>query len=140
MNMSKLSIYANKKYNDLKKKKKAYNWNMRTITQWYTTPILYNDIQLLSYLSWKICSKNISGFRRNLECTQSCFFKYSKYSFFVALLLTTQLLKQLQHWVLCEVIEVILPFVLNTKRPLSNIWLLRYRQKSFGCFRKKFRS
>ena len=31
----------------------------------------------------------------------------------------------------------ILPFVSNTKRPLSNIWLLKYKQNSFGCFRKK---
>ena len=34
-------------------------------------------------------------------------------------------------------IEDILPFVLNTKRPLSDIWLLRYKQNSFGCFREK---
>ena len=32
--------------------------------------------------------------------------------------------------------EDILPFVMNTKWPLSNIWLLRYKQNSFGCFRK----
>ena len=31
----------------------------------------------------------------------------------------------------------ILPFVLNTERPLSDIWLLRYKQNSFGCFREK---
>ena len=30
----------------------------------------------------------------------------------------------------------ILPFVLNTKRPLSNIRLLRYKQNSFGCFQR----
>ena len=29
-----------------------------------------------------------------------------------------------------EVIEDILPFVLNTKWPLSNIWLLRYKQNT----------
>ena len=34
-------------------------------------------------------------------------------------------------------IEDILPFVLNTKRPLCDIWLLRYKQNSFGCFKKK---
>ena len=33
-------------------------------------------------------------------------------------------------------IEDILPFVLNTKRPLSDIWLLRYKQNSFGCFQR----
>ena len=32
--------------------------------------------------------------------------------------------------------EDILPFVMNTKWPLSDIWLLRYKQNSFGCFRK----
>ena len=30
----------------------------------------------------------------------------------------------------------ILPFVLSTKRPLSDIWLLRYKQNNFGCFQK----
>ena len=32
------------------------------------------------------------------------------------------------------VMEGILAFILNTKRPLSNIWLLRYKQNSFGYF------
>ena len=36
-------------------------------------------------------------------------------------------------------IEDILPFVLNTKRPLSDIWLLSYKQNSFGCFLTKVR-
>ena len=31
-------------------------------------------------------------------------------------------------------VEDILSFVLNTKRPLSDIWLLSYKQNSFGCF------
>ena len=43
----------------------------------------------------------------------------------------------LQQWSLYDVIVDILPFVLNTKRPLSDIWLLRYKQNSFGCFREK---
>ena len=38
---------------------------------------------------------------------------------------------------LYEVIEDTLPFVLNTKRPLSYIWLLSYEQNSFGFFLKK---
>ena len=37
-----------------------------------------------------------------------------------------------QLWSLCKMIEDVLPFVLNTKRPLSNIWLLRYKQNSFA--------
>ena len=49
----------------------------------------------------------------------------------------TQLVKKLHQWSLNEVIKDILPFVLNTKRPLSDIWLLRYKQNSFGCFKKK---
>ena len=48
----------------------------------------------------------------------------------------TQLVKKQQQWSFYEVIEDILPFVWNTKRPLSDICLLRYKQNSFGCFRK----
>ena len=51
----------------------------------------------------------------------------------------TQLVKKLQQWSLYDVIEDILPFVLNTKRPLSDIWLLRYKQNSFGCLKKKLK-
>ena len=57
---------------------------------------------------------------------------FPKYSFIVAFI--SQLVKKLQQWSLYEVIEDILPFVLNTKRPLSYIWLLSYKQNSFGCF------
>ena len=63
-----------------------------------------------------------------------CFFKIVKIHHFCCFI--TQLVKKLQQWSLYEVIEDILPFVLNTKRPLSDIWLLRYKQNSFGCFRK----
>ena len=55
-----------------------------------------------------------------------------KYSFIVAFI--SQLVKKLQQCSLYEVIEDILPFVLNTKRPLSYIWLLSYKQNNFGCF------
>ena len=66
----------------------------------------------------------------------SVFFPYfPKYSILVAGI--SQLVKKLQQWSLYEVIEDILPFVLNTKRPLSDIWLLRYKQNKFGRFRKK---
>ena len=34
------------------------------------------------------------------------------------------------------VIKDILLFVLNTKKPLSDIWLLRYKQNKFWCFIK----
>ena len=66
------------------------------------------------------------------------FSKCSKYSFLVAFI--SQLVKKLQQWSLYEVIEVILPFVLHTKRPLSDIWLLSYKQNSFGFFWKNWRS
>ena len=33
-------------------------------------------------------------------------------------------------------IEGILPFILSTTRPWSDIWLLGYKQTRFGCFRK----
>ena len=64
------------------------------------------------------------------------FSQLSKYSFFCCFI--TRLVKKLQQWSLYEVIEDILPFVLNTKRPLSNIWLLSYKQNNFGCFSKAF--
>ena len=49
----------------------------------------------------------------------------------------TQLVEKLQQWSLYEVIEDTLPIVLNTKQPLSDIWLLRYKQNDFGCFWRK---
>ena len=61
-----------------------------------------------------------------------CYFL--KYSILVAGI--SQLVNKLQQWSLYEVIEDIMPFVLNTKRPLSDIWLLSYKQNSFGCFLK----
>ena len=54
-----------------------------------------------------------------------CFFKIVKIHHFCCFI--TQLVKKLQQWSLYEVIEDILPFVLNTKRPLSDIWLLSYK-------------
>ena len=63
-----------------------------------------------------------------------CFFKIFKIQLFCCLI--TQLVKKLQQWSLYEVIENILSFVLNTKRSLSDIWLVRYKQNSFGCFLK----
>ena len=78
---------------------------------------------------------NIVFFRvRTIRPKLGVFSNFSKYSFFCCFI--TQLVKKLQQWFLYEVIENILPFVLNTKRPLSDIQLLRYEQNSFGCFRK----
>ena len=61
-----------------------------------------------------------------------CFFKTVKIQHFCCFI--TRLVKKLQQWSLYQVIEDTLPFVLNTKRPLSDIWLLSYKQNSFGCF------
>ena len=66
-----------------------------------------------------------------------CFFKTFKIRHLCCFI--TWLVKKLQQWSLYEVIEDILPFVLNTKRPLSDIWLLSYKQNSFGCFLTKVR-
>ena len=66
-----------------------------------------------------------------------CFFKIVKIHHICCFI--TQLTKRLHQWSLYEVIEDILPFVLNTKRPLSDIWLVSYKQNSFGCFLKKFK-
>ena len=74
----------------------------------------------------------IQGAHRTPEV--GCFFKIVKIQLFDCFI--TQLVKKLQQWALYEVIEDILPFVLNTKRLLSVIWLLRYKQNSFGCFQK----
>ena len=63
------------------------------------------------------------------------FHYFPKYSFIVAFI--SQLKQKPQQWSIFEVIENILPFVLNTKRRLSDICLLRYVQNSFGCFRKQ---
>ena len=63
-----------------------------------------------------------------------CFCKVFKIQLFCCF--TTQLVKKLQQWSLFEMIEDILPFVLNRKRPLSDICLLRYKQNSFGSFQK----
>ena len=67
---------------------------------------------------------------RTIRPKLGVFSKFMKFNIFVALL--TQLVKKLQQWSLYEVIEDILPFVLNTKRPLSDIWLQSYKQNSFG--------
>ena len=66
-----------------------------------------------------------------------CFFQIYEIQHFCCFI--TQLVKKLRQWYLCEVKEDILPFVLNTKRPLSDIWLASYKQNSFGYFLKKFK-
>ena len=72
----------------------------------------------------------------NATAPLGVFYKMFKIQLFCHFI--TQLVKMLQQWSLHDVIEDILPFVLNTKRPLSDIWLLSYKQNSFGCFSKIF--
>ena len=64
-----------------------------------------------------------------------CFFKIVKIQHFCCFI--SQLVKKLLQQSLIQMIDDILPFVFNTKRPLSDIWLLSYEQNSFGCFMKK---
>ena len=70
---------------------------------------------------WKLQKICVLGFRRNLGCApyaQSWVF-FQNFQLFHCFII--QLVKKLQQWSFYEVIEDILPFVLNTKRPLSNI-------------------
>ena len=67
-----------------------------------------------------------------------CFFKIVKIHHICCFI--TQLTKRLQQWSLYEVIEDILPFILNTKRPLSDIWLVSYKQTVLGVFWKNWNS
>ena len=63
-----------------------------------------------------------------------CFSKIFKIQLFCCFI--TQLVKNLHQWSLYEVIEDILPFGLNTKWPLRDIWLLSY-EIVLGVFGKK---
>ena len=99
---------------------------------------LFFDI--FTYSSYSICrgfrTNQVSIFRHHLGCAPHAqswaVFKIFKWQHFCCFI--TQLVKKLQHWSLYEVIKDILPFVLNPKWPLSDIWLLRCKQNSFVCF------
>ena len=92
---------------------------------------------------WDLCNsylKSDIGCIYGVHCTLEigCFLQIYEIQNFVWFI--TQLVKKLHQSSLYEVIKDTLSIVLNTKRPLSDIWLLSYKQKSFGCFRKKFRT
>ena len=57
------------------------------------------------------------------------FQNFQNFAFFCFI---TQIVKKLHQWSVYAVIEDILPFIMNIKRPLSNIWLLRYKQNIFS--------
>ena len=98
-------------------------------------PFFY--IFLLTFV-WKRQKIWVLGFRRNLGCAPYSrswvFFKIVKMQLFCCFI--TQLVKKLQQWSFYEVIEDILPFVFDTKRVLSDNWLLRYKKNRFGSFQK----
>ena len=72
-----------------------------------------------------------------MHCTPEFRGIFQNFQNTVFLLLYYSARKKLQQSSLYEVIENILPFVLNTKRPLRDNWLLSYKPKSFGHFLKK---
>ena len=71
---------------------------------------------------------------RNHTPKVGCFCKIVEIQLFCCFI--SQLVKKLHQLSLYEGLKDILTFVFNTKWHLSDIWLLRYKQNSFGCFRK----
>ena len=57
----------------------------------------------------------------------SKFMKFNKIGCFI-----TQLVKKLQQWSLCEMIEDVLSFVLNTKRPQNIVFFSENTQNCFA--------
>ena len=94
--------------------------------------LLIQDVKASENIKFQF-SGPIQGVHRTPKVER--FFKMVKILYFCYFI--TQLVKKLwQQGSLYEVIKTILPFVLNTKQPLSNIWLLRNKQNNFGCFPK----
>ena len=79
--------------------------------------LLFHDVEASENIKFQL-----SGVYRTLKV--GCFFKMVKILHFCYFI--TKLVKKLRQGSLYEVMENILPFVLNTKRPLSDIWLLSY--------------
>ena len=101
------------------------------------TEFLENSKSLFLFIQCLPQKIQVSALRRNLGCAPYArnwvFFQIYEIQYFF-LFITQLFKKKLQQWALYEVIEGILPFVLNTNRPLSDIWLRSYEQDSFGCF------
>ena len=101
---------------------------MKNDTAQYFRFLILSFKKLLIY-SWKLKYPdyffNIVFFSvRTVRPRLDICLKSSKYSIFVALLLSSK--KGLHQWYLYEMIEHILLFFLNTKCPLRDIWLQRY--------------
>ena len=59
------------------------------------------------------------------------FSTFPKYTIFVTFM--SQFTQRVQQWSFYEMMDNILPYVLNKKRPLADSWLWRYWQKRFEC-------
>ena len=111
--------------------KSGKSWNSHLLVIFKVMHVISSYISQNVHRTMKVVA-SISSALRIFSMGVLCYFP--KYSILVAII--SQLVKKLQQWSLYEVIEDILSFVLNTKRPLSDIWLLRYKQNSFGCFQR----
>ena len=85
-------------------------------------------------IHWKVIEWGVF-FRLHNEHPKLVFFFFSKYSF---LLLYYSARKTATPMVFIWGDRRYPDVVLNTKWPLSNIWLLSYERNSFGCFFEKF--
>ena len=110
----------------------ALNFHGNGISAKFQKPVFIHTMSTSEKSSFSI---SVFSWVRTVRPKLGVFPKFMKFNILFCFI--TQLIKRLQQWSLYEVIEDIRPFVLNTKRHLSNIWLLRYKQNSFGCFREK---
>ena len=109
----------------------ALNFHGNGISAKFQKPVFIHTMSTSENSSFSI---SVFSWVRTVRPKLGVFPKFMKFNILFCFI--TRLIKRLQQWSLYEVIEDIRPFVLNTKRPLSDIWLLRYKQNSFGCFRK----
>ena len=91
--------------------------------------LIIHDVKASENIKFQL-SGDILGVYRTPKV--GCFFEIVKIHLFCCFI--TQLEKKVQRWSLYEVIEDILPFVLNIEWPLSDICLLTYEKDCFGCF------
>ena len=110
----------------------ALNFHGNGISAKFQKPVFIHTMSTSEKSSFSI---SVFSWVRTVRPKLDVFPKFMKFNILFRFI--TRLMKKLQQWSLYEVIEDILPIVLNTKRPLSDIWLLRYKQNSFGCFREK---
>ena len=107
----------------------ALNFHGNGISAKFQKPVFIHTMSTSEKSSFRI---SVYSWVRTVRPKLGVFPKFMKFNILFCFI--TQLIKRLQQWSLYEVIENIVLFDLNTKRPLSDIWLLRYKQNSFGCF------